>query len=167
MTSIRASSCCFASIISVLSCVAHSQTPPSGYMGIELTKSTEAQLFSTFLPADKTDIRSEVDDAGYCYHSNNGIYSAFTLGPGKRVRTIEISNRPLAASCKQIDAEFSTCLKNICLGQTRSKVENSAGKAFTSVDYPPNSDLEVIFYNHVLPLDRGGPSKSDSGISGL
>lgn len=126
----------------------------SNYMGIELMKSTEAQLFSTFTPMEKTDILTEVDDVGYCFFSINGIYVAFTIGPDKTVRTVEISNRALAVNCKEINVKFPTCLENICLGQTRDHAQNAIGKTFTPVDYPPNSDLEAIFFEYFLPLNE-------------
>lgn len=123
-------------------------------MGIVLTKTTREQLFSKFSLTGQTRIFSEVNDMGFCYHLDNKIYVAFTFGPDNTARTIEISNRPLAKNCKKSRLKLSACLGTYCLEQTRSFIQGAAEKTIVPVDYPPDSKLEVIYYNYYISLDE-------------
>lgn len=120
----------FAALVASMYCVAAfaadaRRPPPSGYMGIELLKSTEPDLFAKLSPSSATPLFRDLNEVneGYCYASSSqGIYVAFRRY-ATVYDTVELSSKPLGDRCKPASTALDRCVGPLCLGASREEIE--------------------------------------------
>jgi hypothetical protein len=145
----------FAVVVTSIYCVAvfaadARRPPPSGYMGIELLKSTEPDLFAKLSPATATPLFRELDEVneGYCYASSSqGIYVAFRRY-ATVYDTIELSRKPLGDRCKPAPSELDRCIGPLCLGASRGEVEQILGEPLPA----PEDGEMAVRYEYEVPM---------------
>jgi hypothetical protein len=103
--------------------------PPAIYMGIELLKSAEEDLFAKLSSTQATALFRDLNEVneGYCYASSQGISVAFRRY-ATVYDTVELSRTPAGNGCKPVLIALDRCIGPLCLGASRDEVERLLGK---------------------------------------
>ena len=123
--------------------------PPAVYMGIELLKSNEQDLFAKLSPTQATALFRNLNEVneGYCYASSQGISVAFRRY-ATVFDTVELSRTAVGDGCKSVLIALDRCIGPLCLGASREEVEHQLGKPPV-----PAEDGEVAArYEYDVPM---------------
>jgi hypothetical protein len=123
--------------------------PPAIYMGIELLKSVEQDLFAKLSSTQATALFRDLNEVnvGYCYTSSQGISVAFR-GYATVYDTIELSRTPVGNGCKPVPITLDRCIGPLCLGASRDEVERLLGKQLE----PADDGEMLVRYEYEMPM---------------
>ncbi|WP_407531885.1 hypothetical protein [Vibrio parahaemolyticus] len=126
---------------------------PSDYVGIEIYQSTIDDVSKKLGKSQFQSIPYGHHENGYCYVSDNGIYSVFSSGPmgAQSIITrmsIHLDNPGL--KCSPSKLELPTCIGEFCLGVSKNKSESLLGGVLDLTNDGSNSYVKSFWLTREL-----------------